>query len=69
MAVTDAAVRAVGANAARHLLEADQHYKARRYPSATASAVLSIEESGKLTFVAVTGAMPKATGRETHVTR
>jgi AbiV family abortive infection protein len=66
MAVTDAALRAVAANATRHLLEADQHYKARRYPSATASAVLSIEESGKLAFLASTGSMPKAKGRARH---
>jgi AbiV len=65
-AATDAALRAVAANTVRHLLEADQHYKARRYPSATASAVLSIEESGKLAFLAATGSAPKAKGRRRH---
>jgi AbiV family abortive infection protein len=64
--VSDAAFRAVGANAVRHLLEADQHYKAGRYPSATASAVLSIEESGKLAFLVSTGSMPKARGAARH---
>jgi len=55
-----AALKAVAANAVRHLLEADQHYKAQRFPSATASAVLSIEESGKFTLLLATGATPKA---------
>jgi len=66
MTVSDAALKAVAANALRHLLEADQHYKARRYPSATASAVLSIEEGGKLAFLASTGSMPKAKGHVRH---
>jgi AbiV family abortive infection protein len=66
MTVTDAALKAVAANALRHLVESDQHYKARRYPSATASAVLSIEESGKLAFLASTGSMPKAKGHVRH---
>jgi hypothetical protein len=64
--VSDAALRAVGTNALRHLLEADQHYKAGRYASATASAVLSIEGSGKLGFLAATGSMPKAKGAARH---
>ena len=66
MAVTDAALRAVGANAVRHLLEADQHYKAWRYASATASAALSIEETGKFAIILFTGSPPKAKGHAKH---
>lgn len=66
MIISDAALKAVAANALRHLLEADQHYKARRYPSATAAAVLSIEESGKLAFLVCNGFMPKAKGSSRH---
>jgi hypothetical protein len=66
MAVSDAALRAVAANAVRHVREADQHYKAGRYPSATASAVLSIEESGKLGFLAGTDSAPRIKGYMKH---
>jgi|HubBroStandDraft_1064217.scaffolds.fasta_scaffold285855_1 hypothetical protein len=66
MAVNNAALGAVAANAMRHLIEADQHYKARRYPSATASAVLSIEETGKLAFFMFTGSPPKGKGHAKH---
>lgn len=34
-------------NSLRYLLEADQHYKAAQLPSPIASAILSIEETGK----------------------
>jgi len=61
--VSDAALRAIAANAVRHLLEADLHYKARRFPSATASAVLSIEEAGKLSYLQVHGPVPKKVKR------
>jgi AbiV family abortive infection protein len=59
MAVSEGALKAVAANAVRHLIEADQHYKAGRYPSATVSAAISIEEIGKLGFLAATGSSPK----------
>jgi hypothetical protein len=65
-AVSDAALKAVSANAARHLLEADQHYKAKRYPSATASAVLSIEEAGKLNLLTIRGFAPKRKKHASH---
>lgn len=65
-AVSDAALKAVSANAARHLLEADQHYKAKRYPSATASAVLSIEEAGKLNLLTIQGSTPKRKRHASH---
>jgi hypothetical protein len=45
--VSTPALWAVVRNAIRHLTEADVHYKNSRYPSALASAVLSIEEAGK----------------------
>lgn len=65
-AVSDAAIQAVAANAARHLLEADQHYKAGRFPSATASAVLSIEEAGKLNLLTILGSTPKKKRHASH---
>lgn len=65
-AVSDAAIQAVAANAARHLLEADQHYKAKRFSSATASAVLSIEEAGKLLHIIIHGVAPKRNRHASH---
>ncbi len=64
--VSDAAIRAVAENAARHLLEADQHYKAKRFSSATASAVLSIEEAGKLLHIMIQGRAPKKNRHASH---
>lgn len=64
--VSDAAIKAVSANAARHLLEADLHYKAQRFPSAAASAVLSIEEAGKLNFLTIQGRTPKRRRHASH---
>lgn len=66
MTVSDATLRAIAANAVRHLLEADQHYKAGRFPSATASAVLSIEEAGKLSHAAAQGSLPKEKRHAAH---
>lgn len=66
MPASDAALRALISNAARHLLEADQHYKGGRYPSATASAVLSIEETGKLSFLALSGKVAKEQRHRMH---
>jgi hypothetical protein len=66
MPVSDAALRAIAANAVRHLLEADQHYKAARFPSATASAVLSIEEAGKLSLLVAHGSAPKQKRHAVH---
>ena len=65
-AISDAALKAVAANAFRHLLEADQHYKAARFPSAIASAVLSIEEAGKLSFLGTHGHAPKEKRHAAH---
>lgn len=64
--VSDAALKAVAANAIRHLTEADQHYKAGRYPSAMASAVLSIEEAGKLSFLTLQRSAPKGKRHAAH---
>jgi AbiV len=66
MAVSDASLRAIAVNAVRHLLEADQHYKAGRFPSATTSAVLSIEEAGKLSFLTAHGFVPKVKRHAAH---
>ena len=66
MAVSDAALRAIAANAVRHLIEADRHYKCGRYPSATASAVLSIEEAGKMGFLVAHGSAPKQKRHAAH---
>jgi hypothetical protein len=53
--ISDAALCAVARNSIRHLVEADEHFKKQRFASALASAVFSIEECGKLYFVALTG--------------
>ena len=58
MVVSDSALRAVAANAARHLIEGEQHLRAGRYPSAVASAILSAEETGKIA-VLLSGDAPK----------
>jgi AbiV len=55
VSVPEGALKALAANAIRHLIEANDHFKAGRYSSAQASVVLSIEESGKLGFLAGTG--------------
>lgn len=57
--VPDATLKAVATNVVRHLCEADQHYKAARFASATSSAVLCIEEAGKLAFLLTQGSVPK----------
>jgi hypothetical protein len=64
--ISDAALIAVAANAFRHVLEADQHYKATRFPSAIASAVLSIEEAGKLSFLGTHEHAPKERRHAAH---
>ncbi|HEX4050676.1 MAG TPA: AbiV family abortive infection protein [Steroidobacteraceae bacterium] len=64
--VSDAALRAVAANSFRHLLDADQHYKAGRFPSAIASAVLAIEEAGKLSWITAHGKAPKEKRHAAH---
>lgn len=64
--ISDAAIRAISANAVRHLIEADQHFKAGRFPSATASAVLSIEEAGKVNYVTTHGSLPKTRRHAAH---
>lgn len=64
--VSDATLRAIAANAVRHLLEADRHYKAGQFPSAAASAVLSIEEAGKLSFITTHGRVPKEKRHAAH---
>lgn len=53
-------------NAVRHLLEADQHYKERRFPSATVSAVLSIEQAGKMVILVNQGSIPKKNPHAIH---
>jgi AbiV family abortive infection protein len=61
--VSDAALEAVARNALRHFIEADEHFKKQRFASAFASAIFSIEETGKLISLAVTG-VRKQTHRE-----
>jgi hypothetical protein len=65
-AVSDATLKAIAANAFRHLLEADQHYKAGRFPGAIVSAVLSIEEAGKLSLIVAHGSAPKEKRHAAH---
>jgi hypothetical protein len=66
MAVTDEAVWAVAKNAARHLVEANQHYNAKRFASAVASAVLAIEEAGKMSHLISFGESPKSKRHVAH---
>jgi hypothetical protein len=55
MKVPDVALVAVAKNSIRHANEADDHFKNQRFASGLSSAVLSIEETGKLFFLASTG--------------
>ncbi len=66
MAVTDEAVWAVAKNAARHLVEANQHYAAKRFASAVASAVYAVEETGKMSFLVTGGESPKGKRHAAH---
>src|ERR1035438_5816630 len=66
MAVTDEAVWAVAKNAARHLVEANQHYSGKRFASAVASAVYAVEETGKLSFLVTGGESPKKKRHVAH---
>jgi hypothetical protein len=66
MAVTDEALWAVAKNSYRNLIEANQHYSAKRFASALASAVYAIEEAGKMTFLATHGVSPKANRHAAH---
>jgi hypothetical protein len=58
-----AATLAVAKNAARHLIEANQHYRADRFASAVASAIFAIEETGKLSILVTGGKRPKSNQR------
>ena len=60
---TPAALMAIARNAARHLVEANQHYSGQRYPSALTSAIFAIEETGKLAIHSVGGEPPKSNQR------
>ena len=66
MTVADEAVWAVAKNAARHLAEANQHYSAKRFASALASAVLAIEETGKISHLVSFGESPKSKRHAAH---
>jgi hypothetical protein len=66
MAVTDEALWAVAKNAARHLIEANQHYSGKRSASSVASAVYAIEETGKMAFLNARGESPKNKKHATH---
>ena len=66
MTVADEAVWAVAKNAARHLVEANQHYSAKRFASALASAVLAIEETGKISHLVSFGESPKSKRHAAH---
>ena len=61
--VSPTALIAVAKNAARHLIEANQHYIGERYPSAVCSAVFAIEEAGKFTILSNGGQKPKSNQR------
>jgi AbiV family abortive infection protein len=65
-AITDEALWAITKNAVRHLVEANQHHNGGRFASALASAVYSIEETGKLSFLTTHGKSPKAKRHATH---
>lgn len=56
---------AVAKNAARHLVEANQHYNGQRFASAVASAIFAIEETGKLSILVTGGEPPKSNKRHT----
>jgi AbiV family abortive infection protein len=58
-----AALMAIARNAARHLVEANQHYSGQRYPSALTSAIFAIEETGKLAIHSIGGEAPKSNQR------
>jgi hypothetical protein len=66
MAVTNEAVWAVAKNAARHLIEANQHYKGQRFASALVSAVYAVEETGKMSFLITRGESPKSKRHAAH---
>lgn len=55
MTISDATLWAVAQNAIRHILEADEHCKKQRPPSALSAAVMAIEETGKLLFLKAPG--------------
>jgi hypothetical protein len=57
------ALIAVAKNAARHLIEANQHYVGERYPSAVCSAVFAIEETGKFSILSSGKPLPKSNKR------
>jgi hypothetical protein len=59
--ISEAALCAIARNSIRHFLDSDEHFRKQRFASALASAVFSIEECGKLYFVALTGK-----GNQTH---
>ncbi len=66
MSVTDEALWAVAKNAARHLIEANQHYRGTRFASAVASAVYAIEETGKMSYLVTWGESPKSKRHAAH---
>jgi hypothetical protein len=66
MPVTDEALWAVAKNAARHLIEANQHYSGKRFASAVASAAYAIEESGKMSYLVTWGETPKSKRHAAH---
>jgi hypothetical protein len=66
MPVTDEALWAVAKNAARHLIEANQHHGAKRFASAVPSAVYAIEETGKMAYLHTWGESPKSKRHATH---
>lgn len=64
---TPATLIAVAKNAARHLIEANQHHSGQRYASAVTSAIFAIEEAGKLSILTIGGKLPKSNKRHaTH---
>jgi hypothetical protein len=58
---SSAALIAIAKNAIRHLKDADEHFKRQQYASSLSAAVLSIEETGKLLFMGITGRLVKNT--------
>jgi hypothetical protein len=66
MEVTDEALWAVAKNAARHLVEANQHYSGKRFASAVACAVYAVEETGKMSFLVSGNESPKSKKHAAH---
>lgn len=68
MTISNGMMRALAVNAVRHLTDADLHLKSGNMPSATSSAVLAIEELGKLCYISAMNDLPPPHLRRHHPT-